>query len=94
MPDTSPSDTSYQFLTGDSSVKLTPTQLNELIDAIVRECGKKAGQLKITRPPASPPIIPFIGPPPDSGGFGGSFFPPPRNWYWDPPPPSDVDHLA
>jgi len=80
----------YQFLTGDSSVKLTPTQLNKLIDAIVKECGKKAGQLKITRPPASPLILPSITPP-DSGGFGGPFFSP-RNWYWD--PPSDGNHYA
>lgn len=84
-----------QFLTGDSSVKLTPAQLNDLIEAIKKECGaKKAGELKITRPPVSPPLIPFIGPPPDSGGFSGPY-PWPRYFYPDPPPPpSDVDRLA
>jgi hypothetical protein len=71
-----------QFLTGDSSVKLTDTQIGDLIEAIKRQCGpKKAGKLKIIPQPITPSITIT---PPDSGGFGGPFFSP-RNWYWDPP---------
>jgi len=40
-----------QFLSGDPNAKLTPAQINDMIDAIVKRCGKKAKDLKITRQP-------------------------------------------
>lgn len=88
----------YQFLSGNSSLKLTAKQLNDLINAIIKECGaKKAGQLKIIRPQLPPPITPIITPP-ETGIFPGPVFGP---WYWfispapdPPPPPDDGERLA
>ena len=50
-----------QFLSGDPNAKLTPAQTNDMIDAIVKRCGKKAKDLKITRQPVG------------GGGGGGAF---------------------
>jgi len=63
-----------QFLSGDPNAKLTPKQMNELIDAIVKQCGKKADKLKITRPPTG-------GGGGDGGGGGGGFGGYPWWWY-------------
>lgn len=65
-----------QFLSGDPDAKLTAKQMNELIDAIVKQCGNKGNQLKITRPP-----IPLGGiSAGDSAGYP-SFVP--GEWYFN-----------
>jgi RHS repeat-associated protein len=40
----------YQLLKKDPNARLTDQQMNELIDAIVKQCGKEAKKLKISRP--------------------------------------------
>jgi RHS repeat-associated protein len=40
----------YDVLTNDRSAKLTPKQLNELLNAVLNQCGDKAKQLTVTRP--------------------------------------------
>jgi hypothetical protein len=67
----------YQFLSGNANARLTPKQINDLIDAIVKQCGpKKTGLLIIFRPPAT------AG---GGGGGGGSSisFGSGGGWGWD-----------
>jgi hypothetical protein len=86
----------YQFLKKDPNARLTNEQMNELIDAIIQECGKDANKLKITRP-----VLPPIGPisAGDSAGFP-SFGPGLGEWYYrwfwslEPPPPPERDAFA
>lgn len=40
----------FQLLSGNQNASLTAGQVNDLIDAIIATCGKKAKKLKITRP--------------------------------------------
>lgn len=58
----------YQLLKGDKNASLTSQQVNDLIDAIVKGCGKQAKKFKITRPPLT------------GGGGGGGDTPPPYDF--------------
>lgn len=40
----------YQLLSGNNNVSLTAQQVNDLIDAIIKGCGKMADKFQITRP--------------------------------------------
>jgi hypothetical protein len=56
----------FKFLSGNANASLTSDQMNALIDAIIKRCGPKAKDLKITRPSTGGGGVGDAG-----GGFGG-----------------------